>query len=108
MTVTRYFGGNLIRQAAHRHGQALDISTSSSADLPNPFYLRTIEDADRLKHAIDQSVLPARGKVHRDHRRRTAGHRVAASLAQLDQDVHLIVAVSIRGRSLPARRPGNL
>ncbi len=63
------------------------------ADLPNLFYLRTLEDADRLHHAMDQ--------LERLRRRKpqvavigggVLGVELAASLRQLELGVELIVA----------------
>jgi NAD(P)H-nitrite reductase large subunit len=68
------------------------------ADLPNIFYLRTIEDAERIQHAIDQAKAEGR-----KHARGGRGHAVvigggvlgvetAASLTQSGLHVHLIAA----------------
>jgi NADPH-dependent 2,4-dienoyl-CoA reductase/sulfur reductase-like enzyme len=74
------------------------------ADLPNVFYLRTIDDADRLHHAIDKAK--AEGRAHpkaEDGTKPAARGRavvigsgllaveVAASLRQIDLHVELVV-----------------
>jgi NADPH-dependent 2,4-dienoyl-CoA reductase/sulfur reductase-like enzyme len=63
------------------------------ADLPNLFYLRTLEDAERLHHAMDQLERLRRAKP------RVAvigggllGVELAASFRQLELNVDLIVA----------------
>jgi len=68
------------------------------AELPNVFYLRTIEDADRIQHAIDQAKAAGR-----THARGGRGHAVvigggvlgvelAASLTQTGLQVDLVTA----------------
>jgi NADPH-dependent 2,4-dienoyl-CoA reductase/sulfur reductase-like enzyme len=66
------------------------------ADLPNVFYVRTIEDVDRLHHAIDKAKNE--GQPHPRGRGRAAvigggflGVELAASLTQLGLGVDLIV-----------------
>lgn len=66
------------------------------ANLPNLYYLRTLEDALHVHHAIEKSQ--AEGRLHRAGKRGVAavigggtlGVEVAASLAQLDLRVDLI------------------
>jgi 3-phenylpropionate/trans-cinnamate dioxygenase ferredoxin reductase subunit len=67
----------------------------SGADLPNVFYLRTIDDCDRLHHAIDKAK--AEGRPHPTGRGRAAvigggllAVEIAAALRQMDLHVELI------------------
>lgn len=69
------------------------------SDLPNLFYLRTIEDADRLHHAIDKARLE--GRRHERGRGRVAvigasllGVELAASFTQVGLKVELIAGHS--------------
>lgn len=67
------------------------------ADLPNVLYLRTIEDTERLQHAIEKALKE--GRKH-DRARGVAtvigggvlGVEMAASFTQLGLSVHLIAA----------------
>ncbi len=69
------------------------------ADLPNVYYLRTLEQADRLHHGIDKAL--ADGRKHERGRGRASvigggrlGVELAATLHQLGLGVDLIVSGS--------------
>jgi NAD(P)H-nitrite reductase large subunit len=69
----------------------------AGAQLPNVYYLRTIEDVDRLHHAIDKAR--SEGQRHDTGRGRVAvigagllGLEIAASLTQMSLAVDLIVS----------------
>jgi 3-phenylpropionate/trans-cinnamate dioxygenase ferredoxin reductase subunit len=71
--------------------------TIPGADLPNIYYMRTLEDADRLHHALEKAKRE--GRVHPAGRGRAAivgagvlGVDLAATLAQLGLAVDLIAA----------------
>jgi NADPH-dependent 2,4-dienoyl-CoA reductase/sulfur reductase-like enzyme len=72
----------------------------AGADLPNVFYLRTLEDADRLHHAIDKARHE--GRSHARGRGRVTvigagllGVEVAASLTQIGLGVDLLASKSL-------------
>ena len=67
------------------------------ADLPNVFYLRTIEDADRLRHAIDKAK--AEGHPHARGRGRAViigggvlGVELAAAFTQVGLHADLVMS----------------
>jgi NADPH-dependent 2,4-dienoyl-CoA reductase/sulfur reductase-like enzyme len=63
------------------------------AELPNLFYLRTVEDAERLQHAIEQARPAKRGAVSvAIIGGGVLGVEMAASLRQMGLEVDLIVA----------------
>ena len=76
--------------ATGAHPRHLNVA---GAQLPNLFYLRTIEDAERLHHAIDQARPAKRGAVSvAVIGGGVLGVEMAASLKQLGLEVDLIVA----------------
>ncbi|MGA3067767.1 MAG: FAD-dependent oxidoreductase [Tepidisphaeraceae bacterium] len=101
---------------AHRHGVTLDngeeisfdrllIATGASprqlrvlgADLPNLFYLRTLEDAERLSHAIDKAKRE--GRKHANGRGKAVvigggllGVELAGTLTMAGVHVDLVTA----------------
>ena len=82
------------------------------ADLPNVYYLRTLEDADRLRHAIDKAK--SEGRPHA----RGAGHacvigagllgvELSASLTQLGLETTLLAAPGHPWRRFAGEATGN-
>ncbi len=70
--------------------------TIPGADLPNIYYLRTLEEAERLHHAVEKALRE--GHPHKDGRGKVAiigggvlGVELAATMRQLNLGVDLIV-----------------
>jgi 3-phenylpropionate/trans-cinnamate dioxygenase ferredoxin reductase subunit len=80
-------------------GASPKILKVPGADLPNVFYLRTLDDCDRLHHAIDKAK--SEGRPHPAGRGKAAvigsgllAVEVASSLRQMDLHVDLVAAKS--------------
>jgi 3-phenylpropionate/trans-cinnamate dioxygenase ferredoxin reductase component len=78
-------------------GAAPRLLQIPGADLPNVFYLRTLEDADRIQHAIEKARTE--GRPHGRGRGQVAvigggvlGVELCGSLTQLGLKVHLLTA----------------
>jgi 3-phenylpropionate/trans-cinnamate dioxygenase ferredoxin reductase component len=83
------------------------------AELPNLFYMRTLEDAERLQLATDKARRGGRRDPVSGRNGRVVvigagvlGVELAASLAQAGLRVDLIMSEDRFGRALPVRRRG--